>query len=138
MIIEEIRNIRSSKRDLRNFGLTVGIALGILGGLFLWKAKSYYHYLLLAGCISVLLGLIFPSALRHVQKIWMTFAILLGWVMTRVILSIVYYLVLTPIAIIARLCGKRFLDREWDRSPNTYWRYRKSKESDERDYERQF
>ncbi|GAG32448.1 unnamed protein product, partial [marine sediment metagenome] len=44
MIIEEIKNIKSGRRELRQFGITVSIVLALLGGLFLWHKKDYYCY----------------------------------------------------------------------------------------------
>ena len=44
MISEEIRNIKSGKKELRQFGYTMGIVLGVLGLLFLWRGKEWYPY----------------------------------------------------------------------------------------------
>jgi len=46
VIIDEIRNIESKKKDLRSFGLTMGVVAGLLGGLFLWRDKDHYLYFL--------------------------------------------------------------------------------------------
>jgi hypothetical protein len=68
----------------------------------------------------------------------MTLAILIGWFMTRIILSILFYLVLTPTRLLARLFGKQFLDLKMDNSKKSYWNYRESKELKKSEYERQF
>ncbi len=138
MIAEEIRNIKETKRDLRKFGLTVGVGLLIFAGFLFWKEKESFLYFGIIGLFLVLTGLIIPAVLKPLNKVWMTLAILMGWVMTRVILTILYYLVLTPIRILAMLFGKFFLDLNIDKSAKSYWEIRKKSELKPLDYERQF
>ena len=138
MIIEEIKNIKSGKTDLRKFGLTVGIALALLGLLVLWRGKGYYLYLFIPSAALLLFGLIAPGVLKPVQKAWMTLAVLLGWCMTRVILGILFYLVVTPIGILTRLLGKDFLHLKADADAGSYWTPKINKPSEKSDYEKQF
>lgn len=138
MLIDEIKNIKSSKKDLRNFGLTVGLVFIILGGLFFWLEKGSYLYLLLVGAGFILAALFVPKFLTPLQKIWMTAAIIIGWFMTRVILSLLFYLVLTPTNIFSRLFGKRFLDLKIDKSRKSYWSYREKRKLERNAYEKQY
>lgn len=138
MITEEIKNIKSGKKDLRTFGITMAIALGVLGLLFLWRGRSFYPYLFILSAAFLILGVVAPIILKPVQKAWMTFAIIMGWFMTRLILSILFYLVFTLMALVARLFAKRFLDLKIDRSSTSYWKYREPRELIKQDYERQF
>jgi hypothetical protein len=136
--IDEIKNIKSEKSDLRKFGITIGIVLGILGGLFLWRQKDYYYYFLVFSFIFIFLGISFPTLLKPIQKIWMSLAVIIGWFMTRVILSILFYLVLTPTGLILRLFGKQFLDLKMDNPKKSYWKYRDPKAIKKSRYEKQF
>jgi hypothetical protein len=138
VIIEEIRNIKSGKRELRKFGITVGISLGLLGGLFLWRGRDYYSYFLVISAALLLLGFAVPILLRPIYKVWMTCAILMGWFMTRVILCVLFYLVVTPTGFLARLFGKVFLDLKFNRNVDSYWINKESKEFERSEYERQF
>ncbi len=138
MIAEEIKNIKETKRDLRKFGITVGAVLLIFAGFLFWREKESFLYLGIIGLFLVLTGLIVPAILRPLNKVWMTLAILMGWVMTKVILTILYYLVLTPIRILAMLFRKFFLDLNIDKSAKSYWEIRKKGELKPSDYERQF
>ena len=137
-MIEEIKNIKSEKSDLRKFGITIGLFLMILAGVLFWRGKESFEILLVFGLVLCLLGLTIPVALKPVYWIWMVFATILGWIMTRVILSLLFYLVITPIGVFSRLSGNRFLDLKWDKSKSTYWNYRVSKQQNPEDYERQF
>lgn len=138
MIIQEIKSIKSGKRELRQFGLTVGIILGLLGGLFFLRGKDYYLDFLILSFTFLLLGLVAPILLKPVQKIWMSLAILIGWFVTRTILIVLFYLIVTPISLLARLFGKKFLDQKIDRTVESYWIVRESTGFNKRNYENQF
>jgi hypothetical protein len=138
MLIEEIRNIKSTKKDLRNFGLAVGVVLFLIGGLLFWKERPSYPYFLGIGTFLIASGLILPGLLKPFQKVWMTLAVILGWIMTRVILSILFYLILTPTGFAARLTGARFLELKWDKEAKSYWNLREEKAAEPKSYEKQF
>jgi hypothetical protein len=137
-MLDEIKSIKSTKKELKKFGLTVGIALLVLGGILFLLKKSFFHCFPGTGGVLILLALVLPVVLLPLQKLWMAFSIVMGWVMTRVILTILYYLVLTPISLVARLTGKQFLELKWNRSQSSYWNYRERREFKKEDFEKQF
>ncbi|MFC2133953.1 SxtJ family membrane protein [Bacteroidota bacterium] len=138
MILEEIKNIKSDKTELKKFGLTIGIVLVLLCLVLLYTESSFYAYFLIVGAVFILSGFMAPAILLPFQKVWMTFAVLLGFVMTRVILSILFYLVFTPMKLIAGLFGKRFLDLRFKKNVESYWNKREVKPYEQIDSERQF
>jgi hypothetical protein len=138
MIIEEIKSIRSGKKELRNFGITIGIALGLFGGLFLWRGKTYYLYFFIIAAVFFFLGIVLPSLLKLFHKGWMTISILMGWLMTRIILIILFYGILTPIGLISRLCGQDFLDKKLNKNAPSYWVLRDKQKVDKKTYQQQF
>ena len=138
MIIEEIKKIKSEKKELRQFGVTIGIVLALLAGLLLWREKDYYLYLLIISIFFFFTGLALPVLLKPIHKMWMTLAILVGWFVTRLIMIILFYLVVTPIGLLTRLCGKDFLDTQFKKNVNSYWIPRKTITLDKTNYERQF
>lgn len=138
MIKEEIKNINSSETELKKFGLTVGTVLVIIGLVLFYFEKSSYPYFSGLGAGLIIFGVVFPKTLLPIQKAWMAIAVVLGFIMTRVILSILFYLVITPIGLLAKLFRKDFLDRKFEKNKNTYWNYRVLKEYEKIDTERQF
>ena len=138
MIIDEIKNIKGSKKDLSKFGLTVGIVIIAIAAFLFWKQKGSYPIFAIIGSCLILSGLIFPTILRPINKVWMTIAILMGWVMTKVILTILFFIVLTPLSFVARIFRKKFLDLDIDKSKESYWERRERKEINPAEYERQF
>jgi hypothetical protein len=138
VLLEEIKNIKSEKKDLRNFGITFGVVLGLLSGLLWWKEKDTYSIFVVLSLAFFFFGLVLPSLLKPLQKAWMSLAVVLGFFMTKVILSILFYLVFTAIGLGARLFGKQFLDLKKDDSKESYWSYREPQPFDKKNYERQF
>jgi hypothetical protein len=138
VLVEEIRNIKSERRDLRSFGITFGIVLGLLGGALWWKGKDSYPVVAALSALFFASGLFVPGILRPLQKAWMTLAVILGWFMTRLILSILFYVIFTSIALISRIVGKKFLDLRRDSSKKSYWSMRSAKPFNKNGYEKQF
>ena len=137
-MFEEIKNIKSEKRDLRNFGITVGIILLIISGFLFWKEKESFQIFLAIGIILFLTAIALPSVLKPVYWIWMIFAIILGWFMTRVILSLLFYVVFTSIGLTLRFFGKQFLELRWDKSKESYWNFITNEHLENKNYEKQF
>ncbi len=138
MLKEEFKNIQETKKDLRKFGLTVGGVLLLIAALLLYFEKPSAPYFGVIGGILFLAGVLIPQVLKLLNKIWMGLAIVLGFFMSRLILTILFYLILTPIAFIAKIVGKKFLILKYDKSANTYWEKRTHIQKITVDYERQF
>ena len=137
-MLEEIKNIKSEKSDLRMFGITIGVILLIIAGFLFWKEKESFQILLTFGVTLCILGIAIPFILKPIYWVWMIFAIILGWFMTRVILSLLFYVVFTSIGLTARLFGKQFLDLRWDKSKESYWNFRTNEHLQKENYEKQF
>jgi len=120
-MISEIRNIKSGKKELRQFGFTMGIILAVLGVLLLVRGKDNYPYLFMASGVLIFLGLVWPAGLKPLQKAWMSLAVVMGWVMTRLILTVLFYLVISPIGLLAKLFNKDFLSLKLEPEAKSYW-----------------
>ncbi len=139
MIIEEIKNIKSEKSDLKKFGFLIGMVLLLASSYLLWKEQ--YGYAIggfVVGAVFIVLGFILPSVLKPLQKAWMAFAVVMGFVMTKIIMVIVFYAMVTPIGLLGRLGGKKFLDLKIERGVASYWIKRPPAEMEKSNYERQF
>jgi|SRR5690554_370937 hypothetical protein len=122
--------------SLKKFGLTVGTVFLLLFSWFI--AADIFTFLRWfcfgAGVILLSGGIFFPSNLKSVYKFWMGIAFVLGWIVSRVILTLLFFLILTPVAFLAKLTGKKFLDLEWGRKSNSAW----IKKDEETNYEKMF
>ena len=82
-------------------------------------------------------GTMWPAVIRWIYVVWTAAVFPIGWVMSYVLLGSVFYLVVTPIGLIMRICGRDPMQRKFDPQANTYWQPRtKSKTTDR--YFRQF
>ena len=139
MIRAEIQELDTSPRNLRKFGLVVGGVFGLLAVWFWWRGKAFYPYVLIPGVSLVVFGLIWPKLLKQVYVIWMSLALVLGLIVSTALLTILFYLVVTPVGLVARLSGKDFLSQKLDPKANSYWIDRdRSIPRRMNDYEQQF
>ncbi len=138
MLREEIKGIKSSKKDLRKFGLSVGAVLFVVGCVLYWFDKAPHPYFLAIGLSLIVVGGLIPTMLLPIQKVWMTLAVIMGWFMTRLILSMLFYVAFTSIGLLARLTGKQFLELKRPKEQKSYWNYRKAQENRREGLERQF
>ena len=90
-----------------------------------------------AGAVLVCTSAFFPLWLKAF-RVWMKFAEVLSWVMTRVLLSIFFFLVLTPTGLVMRLFGRAPLDLAWKDGRPTYWIDKPETEHTVERYEKQF
>ena len=137
-MLEEIKNIKSEKSDLRKFGIIIGVILLVIAGFLFWKEKESFQILLTFGVTLCILGIVIPFILKPIYWVWMIFATILGWIMTRVILSLLFYLIFTPIGFIGKLFGKQFIELKWKQSKDSYWNYRSNEYFLKENYEKQF
>ena len=138
MLIDEFKNINSSTNELKKFALTIGVILFIISGvMFYYSGELRFHFAVTA-ILLIITGYVFPKMLLPFQKIWMGLAFVLGFIMSRAILILLFYLVISPIRIIALMVKKDFIDLSFDRKEQSYWNYREQKEYRKVDSERQF
>ncbi|HQU15018.1 MAG: hypothetical protein B7Z66_13890 [Chromatiales bacterium 21-64-14] len=113
-----------SDGELRRFGLTTGAMIALLFGLVLpWLRHSPRTAWESAWAVAALLGglaLLHPRWLSGVYRVWMYFSAVLGWINTRILLSVVFYLILTPAGALARLLGRDSMQRRFDRVAQSY------------------
>jgi len=125
------RALDVSPRSLRRFGFVVG---SVLAGLSGWQiarhpAMPVPYALALASVLLLVMGLMWPQRLKGVFRFWMGAAFAIGYVVSRALLSAVFFLILTPIGIVGHVFGHRFLDICDRRRRTTYWIDRRERQS---------
>ena len=136
-MIAELNSIKSSRKDLKNFGFAIGFILLIIGLSLFVRGKDLFVYFFSIGSILIILGGITPFILKPIYKIWMIFAVIIGWIMTRIILSVLFFSIITIIGLFTRLIGKDFLNLK-SKSNESYWNIRNKEHELNQDYEKQF
>jgi hypothetical protein len=127
-----------NSQELRSFALTISVALGIVGALVWWRRGPIGFIFIATGAVILLAGLLWPKSLIVLYKAWMTLALVLGFIMSHIILALVYYLVLSPIGLFMKILGKDPLTTGFDPKADSYWIRREKKEWQRENYEKMY
>ena len=137
-MIDELKNIRTDNKAIRDFGILIGLILLIIAGILFYKERESYELIILLGIAFIGLGLGMPIILKPFYLVWMNFAVVLGWLMTRLILGLLFYVIVSPIGLISRLFGKEFLELKNSSLNSSYWNYKNSRRISHQNFEKQF
>lgn len=113
------------RKQLRSFGLLVGAIFCLIG---VWPAivrgQGLRTWAFVLGGALVLLGSVLPASLGAIYRVWMLVGHVLGWINTRIVLGMVFFLLVTPIGWVMRMTGRDPMRRRFDSSAQTYrvWR----------------
>ena len=88
--------------------------------------------------VVLLFNIFYPLAIKPIYRIAMKIAGVLGYINTKLLLCIIFYLVFTPISLILKVFKKDLLDIKIDKNIDSYWVNRKTKSFNPEDYERLF
>lgn len=105
----------------RQFGLIVGLILSALGTLPLAWGGEGKQTLWAIAAVLLVLGLVFPALLHWPKTIWFWITGKIGIAVNFLLLSVIFYFVVTPVALFFRLIGRDPLRRHWDKEAASYW-----------------
>lgn len=106
----------------RQFGLVMAGFFAILAGIAAWRgAGSWIALWLAVGSTFAAAALAAPSVLRPLNRLWFRFGLLLHKIMTPLIMAAMFFGMVTPIALLMRLFGKRPIRPGFDRMAASYW-----------------
>ncbi len=135
------KEIPVSNKKIRDFGWVMLIVLSGIVPLFIswrndWSITELMLWFFGIGLVLFVPSVTFPKAMTGIYRGWMTLAILLGLLMTKVIISLVFIFLMTPIGLIRRMLVKDPLKMERDERAETYWVDKE--ERDRTSYEKQY
>ena len=133
-----MREKMQNKQELKKFGLVMASAISLLFGLIIPFVSNHTYPLWpwTLSSVFLIVSLIHPKLLSGIYIAWMKIGHVLGWINTRIILSLLFFGLLTPIGLVLRLLGKDPLLKKID--PNVFT-YRKScKPIEPTEFERPF
>ncbi|TGN20406.1 SxtJ family membrane protein [Leptospira idonii] len=114
--------IEPTPSDLRKFAFIVGGVLALVFGALIpyLNRGSWNPYLVYGGSAVVFLGAVFPKSLYYPHKVWMWIGEILGWINTRIILSVIFFVLFTPIGLLKRLFGNDSMRRKLEPEADSY------------------
>ncbi len=100
--------IETTDKKVRDFGILMFIVLGLIVPLFIvwkyaWTWQPLASWFLGAGLFFLLGSIILKPLFRSIYKGWMAFAIVLGLIVSSIIITLVYYLMITPVGVVRRV-----------------------------------
>lgn len=125
-------------RRLRIFLLKVLLFAAAWGALFFRGEWARYGVWLACSAALVGAGLAAPSAARFPRRMVMAVGSAVGKTLSWLALACIYWVALVPVALLARLGGKRFLEKGKDPEAASYWIPREAEPADKASLERQF
>ena len=119
-IKENVAGLNTGRRSLRKFGLLFLVVGAIIAGWLFYRDSPAWPWVAGAGALFGLAGLLVPRALKPLYLAWMTLALIIGWLVSRLLLALLYYLLVTPLGVILKMTGKDFMENSFDDS-ESYW-----------------
>lgn len=116
-------NKNPSRRELAWFGLLFLLFFGIAGSLVWVKTQSLDVAAIIWGCALLVATLYYalPPLRRPLYLAWVYGAFPIGWLVSNLLLAMIFYLLITPIGLTMRLLGRDALHRKFDPSAKEYW-----------------
>jgi hypothetical protein len=112
--------LSTNTKELRSFGLVLFGASVVLNTYFWWN-DDYLVWLSIAGSSLALMAVLSPLLLSPFHWIWMKIGTVMGIVMTTLILTVTYIVMVTPIGLILRIFKKDILSLKLDPKTSSYW-----------------
>ena len=125
-------------KDLRVFAIGIFIITGLIAGLMFYREHHLAMYILGGFSLYGLLSIAVPVMIIPLFIVFSYLGKILGWINTRLLLGLIFYLVFSPIGIFFRLTRRDVLDRSFDKLATSYWKDINHISSDLKRYEKQF
>jgi hypothetical protein len=129
-----------TRKQLKVFGYGLAGILAFFSGK-LWYDGGWHwlHGILLSlATVLIIVTAVAHQRLHVVYTRWMKVAEVIGQAVSYLTLTVLYYLVFTPVGIFLRLVRRDLLDRKWDAQAKTYWISRAEKPFIKENYHRPF
>ena len=104
----------------KSFGIVFFLFFLIVSLFPLFKNGNIRVWSLIIAIIFLILGLLNSKFLTPLNKIWFKFGILLGNFVSPIVMSIVFFAIVTPTSLIMKALGKNLLNLKKD-NKKTYW-----------------
>lgn len=105
----------------RSFGLTFAVVALILAAIWYWHDRSWWIYALGAAAVFAGLALAAPKVLAPLNRVWLKIGLLLHRVVNPLVMGLLFFGCITPMALVIRILGKDMLRLRFDAQADSYW-----------------
>ena len=116
--------LKEDPREWRKFTAVMAVTVCLVSFLLARRgilSREGFYLVAAVATLAVTLSLFFPRAFRSFYRAGMTVSFHIGQVMGKVLLTLLFIIVVTPLAVLLRLLGKDLLKLRWDRNTQTYF-----------------
>ncbi len=128
----------SSRKEQRAFGLVMAVAIVVVTVIHWLIRRELATWPFYISAAFAVLGLVAPIVLKPVFVVWIKFSLLLNWTVTRILLSIIFYLMIAPTGWLMLIFSDDPLKRRFDADAETYWEEPEDQPEDPARYENMF
>jgi hypothetical protein len=114
-------NTKTNLPTEKNFGLTFACVFLIVGLWPLFTNEPIRLWSIISSIILVITSFTFPKILKPFNYWWFKFGLLLRSIVSRIVIPLVFYLVITPTGLLMRILGKDFLGKKIKPDISSYW-----------------
>ena len=112
----------------RSFGYVFSIVFALVGLFPLLSDNGFRLWAIAISLCFFLIALVQPKLLKPLNWLWMKIGFLLHFIVTPIVMGIIFFLTVLPTGLIRRMAGKDSMDMKWDKETKTYWVKRESGE----------
>lgn len=105
----------------RSFGIVACVVFALVAGLPLFSGRDPRYWALVPSLLCATIAIVKPAWLHRANVIWTRFGQLLHRIINPVILAILFYTVLVPFGMVARMFGKELLQLKYSPEADSYW-----------------
>ena len=138
-MFNEIKNIQFKNNEVRKFGFLISFILLIISiSYYLNENLNVFIYVFTSASLIFILSFVYVRIFYPFYYIWMCFALLIGWFMSRILLTFIFYFIISPIALLLRLFRYKFLEIKINNTKMSNWNIRDNTKIDKNHYKKQF
>jgi len=104
----------------RSFGIVFFIVFILIAFYPLINQQEIRIWSVLISLLFLILGIINSKILTPLNKVWFKFGIFLGKIISPIVMGLIFFLVVTPIAFLMRMLNKDLLNLKFSKN-NSYW-----------------
>lgn len=114
--------IERAVKGARDFGFTFAGLSALLSVLQWWRGRPAVGAALAVVAVALTAAAIIKPVLLNVpNRLWMRLARVLGWINSRVLLTLFFFFIITPYGLLLRACGRDTIGARWRATPPRWW-----------------
>ncbi|MHC4661428.1 MAG: SxtJ family membrane protein [Planctomycetota bacterium] len=127
------------RKDIRYFGGSFLVILGAITAFAFWRKPGHWLTWMWIPAIAVgVPALLYPPCMKPLFKVWMLIGGIIGFVMSRILFSVFFYIAIFPMAMVMKLFGRDYLGLKFPEEGKSNWTEVQDSANDPKHFEHMF